>query len=126
VEEIAEMVAEGKAIPVCPEVFGGMSIPRESCEIVIDRNGKKCVKTENGKDFTKEFEEGARKTLEIARVLDIDTAILQQRSPSCGFGKIYDCTFTRRLIYGNGLAADLFTSNGIKVFNDDNYKEIFE
>lgn len=126
VEEIAEMVAAGKAITVCPEVFGGMSIPRDSCEIVIDSNGKKCVKTEEGRDFTKEFEEGARKTLEIAKVLGIDTVILQQRSPSCGLGKVYDGTFSRRLIDGNGLAADLLSSNGIRVYNDDNYKEIFE
>jgi len=126
VEEIAKMVAEGKAIPVCPEVFGGLPIPRGCCEIVVDEKGERRIKTKDGNDYTKEFEDGARKTLEIARVLDIDTAILQQRSPSCGYGKIYDGSFSGKLIEGNGFATDLFSANGIKVYNDQNYKEIFE
>lgn len=126
VEEIAEMVASGKAIPVCPEVYGGLSIPRGCCEIVVDEKGQRIVKTKEGEDYTMEFEEGAKKTLEIAKVLDIDTAILQQRSPSCGYGKIYDGSFSRKLIEGNGVAAELFSANGIKVYNDQNFKDIFE
>lgn len=126
VEEIAEMVAHGKAIPVCPEVFGGLPIPRGCCEIVVNEKGERRIQTKDGDDYTREFQEGARKSLEIAKVLDIDTAILQQRSPSCGYGKIYDGTFSGKLIEGNGFAADLFSENGIKVYNDKNYKEIFE
>ena len=126
VAEIAEMVAEGKAIPVCPEVFGGLPIPRGCCEIVLNENGERRIQTKDGGDYTAEFVEGARKSLEIAKVLDIDTAILQQRSPSCGYGKIYDGTFSGKLTEGNGFAADLFSANGISVYNDENYNEIFE
>lgn len=126
VEEIAELVANGKAIPVCPEVYGGLPIPRGCCEIVLDEKGNRKVMTKDGEDYTGEFAEGARKALEIAKVLEIDAVVFQQRSPSCGFGKIYDGTFSGKLIEGNGFAAELFSANGIKVYNDRNYKEIFE
>lgn len=126
IDEIAALVEQGLAIPVCPEVYGGMPIPRKACEIVVGDNGETKVLTEEGRDFTKEFKAGSIRVAEIAKLLDIDTAILQQRSPSCGMGKIYDGTFTRNLIDGSGLAAEMLVENGVKVYNDENYREIFE
>lgn len=126
IDEIAALVEAGKAIPVCPEVFGGMPTPRNSCEIVVDKSGNRRVVTEDGTDYTKEFWEGALKVLEIAKTLEIESVVLQQRSPSCGFGKIYDGSFSRKLIDGNGLAAELLSENGIKIYNNETYKEIME
>ena len=91
--EIASLEKEHDIIPVCPEVAGGLPVPRIPCEIVagevIDRSGV---------SRDREFREGARKCLAIAQEKNIDLAILQSRSPSCGVGQIYDGTFSGRLI----------------------------
>ena len=121
-EKIIQLVKEGKAITVCPEVFGGLSIPRVPCEIVLDDKGNIKVINKEGVDCTENFKEGAKKTLAIAEILGADTAILKSKSPSCGCGKIYDGTFSGKLVEGDGVAAKFLTENGIKVYNEDNYK----
>ena len=88
--DIIKLVKEGKAIPVCPEVLGGLPIPRVPCEIIEDKSGKLKVINKEGKDCTLEFLQGAQKALAIAEVVGADTAILKSKSPSCGCGKIYD------------------------------------
>lgn len=122
-EKIVELVKQGKAIPICPEQLGGLPTPRPSCEIVI-QDGTRKVLTKEGQDCTKEFMEGAEKTLAIARIIEADTAILQPRSPSCGQGQIYDGTFSGRLIEGSGLTAELLRKNGIIVFMADEWNEL--
>lgn len=122
-EKIVELVKQGKAIPICPEQLGGLPTPRPSCEIVI-QDGTRKVLTKEGQDCTREFMEGAEKTLAIARITEADTAILQPRSPSCGHGQIYDGTFSGRLIEGSGLTAELLRKNGIIVFMADEWNEL--
>lgn len=114
-EKAAKLVKEGKAIPLCPEVLGGLDIPRDPAEIITDQKGNKKVLTEKAQDLTAQFRLGAEKTLEIAKILEVKKAVLQERSPSCGYGKIYDGTFSSNLISGNGLTAELLTKNGIKI-----------
>ncbi len=121
VDEICEMVSQGKALPLCPEVLGNLETPRDCCEIVFDKDGNKKVISNKGCDVTKAFEERARKTLEIAKITGVKKAILQARSPSCGYGKIYDGTFKGKLINGNGLTAELLSENGIKVYTPENF-----
>ena len=87
-------LSNGKSfVPICPEVFGGLTIPREPCERLGDR-----VVNKVGEDVTKEFFEGARRcweaVLEKAGHEEIEGAILKARSPSCGSEVIYDGTFT--------------------------------
>jgi len=101
-------------IPVCPEILGGLPIPREPSE----RKGKKVI-TKSGKDVTKYFEKGAREVLKICKILKIKKAILKQKSPSCGCGKIYDGTFSGKLIKGDGVTAKLLKKNKIKVFTEE-------
>lgn len=125
IEEIAQMVHSGKAIAVCPEVLGGLETPRACSEIISDREGLKVV-SDQGANITHAFKEGARKTLELVKVLDINTAILQSRSPSCGFGKIYDGTFTGQLKKGNGFTAELLAQHGIEIYTDENFGEEME
>ena len=62
-----------------------------------------------------------QETLRIAIQVGVDGAILQSRSPSCGHGKIYDGTFTGKLIAGDGVTRALLKKNGIKVWNDQDY-----
>lgn len=117
-EFISDLVKQGKAIPVCPEQLGGLSTPRTPCEISICKNCRKKVITKNGQDFTEQFTEGAQKVLAIAKAAGIKKAILKSKSPSCGCGLIYDGTFTRKLIKGNGLTAQMLIDNGIEVHTE--------
>ncbi|WP_111573436.1 DUF523 domain-containing protein [Halanaerobium saccharolyticum] len=116
--KVVELVRAGKAITVCPEVLGGLDTPRDPSEIIVDQQGHKRIVTESGKDVTAEFQLGAEKTLKIARIVEAEKAILQQRSPSCGCGKIYDGSFSGNLIKGNGLTAELLIENGIEVLTE--------
>src|SRR5512136_2016262 len=72
------LVAEGQAIPVCPEQLGGLPTPRLPAEQVGDR-----VIRKDGMDVTAEFERGAQEALKVARLVGAKTAILKARSPSC-------------------------------------------
>ncbi|MCG6191163.1 DUF523 domain-containing protein [Maribellus maritimus] len=118
---LIKLIEGGKAISVCPEVLAGLPIPRESCEIITEFQSVK-VKSKSGSDFTKEFKTGATKVLDICKQRKITTAILQSRSPSCGFGKIYSGKFDGKLVEGNGLTADLLFKNNIKIYNESNWE----
>ncbi|MCT4615209.1 MAG: DUF523 domain-containing protein [Marinifilaceae bacterium] len=118
IEELEELFKSGKAMPICPEILGELPIPREACEIVIEE-GEKKVKTAEGKDFTSEFELGAKKTLEIAKLINSKIAILKSRSPSCGKGRIYSGNHDGEIIKGNGLTAKLLINNNIKVYTEN-------
>lgn len=109
-EAVKKFVEGHEVISMCPEVEGGLPIPRIPAEIV---NG--VVTTRDGVSVDKEFRDGAKKILDILLAEKVDLAILQPRSPSCGVGKIYDGTFSGTLIDGNGVFAQLLIDNGIKV-----------
>lgn len=119
-ERIFNLVKEGKAIPVCPEQLGGLKTPRNSAEIQ-NKNGECVVATKYGEDVTLEYARGAKEVLRLAKELDVKEVILQPRSPSCGKGLIYDGTFSKNKIEGNGITADLLIKNGIKVYMPDEY-----
>lgn len=114
VEKIMGLVENGEAIPVCPEQLGGLPTPRACCEI---RKGR--VFTKDGQDVTAEFEKGAEEGLKIALLAECDSAILKARSPSCGCGKIYDGSFSGKLVEGNGVFVEILLKNGITVVNED-------
>ena len=119
--DLRDLVNSGKAVPICPEQLGGLITPRTPAEIIKDSEENIKVITKTGTDVTKEYILGAERALAIAKALNIKTAALQSRSPSCGCGYIYDGTFTKHLIVGNGITAELFMKNGIKVFSDETY-----
>lgn len=123
-EKIKKLFKEGHAILVCPEQLGGLSTPRVPCEIV-DYN-KKTVVNKFGKDVSEEFLKGANETLKITKELGINIAILKQRSPSCGFGEIYDGTFSGNIKKGNGITANLLLQNGIKIFTEESIDELIK
>ena len=88
-EAVLALAQEFELIPVCPECFGGLLIPRPPAEI---RDGH--VFAKDGTEVTRQFCEGAEHTLYIAREKNCPAALLKERSPSCGSGSIYDGTFT--------------------------------
>lgn len=108
--EAMRLVREGKAIPVCPEQLGGLGTPRPPCEIASGR-----VVDENGVDRTENYRRGAEAVLALARTYGATQALLQKRSPSCGSGWIYDGTFSKKLVQGDGITARLLRENGIQV-----------
>ncbi len=109
-EKVMQLVAEGKAIPVCPEQLGGLTTPRPPCEIT---DGK--VMSNEGADVTESFIRGAEEALKLAKLAGSNKAILKARSPSCGIGKIYDGTFNGNLIDGDGLFAAMLRKEGFKL-----------
>ena len=113
-DKVLEYIKDKYVIPICPEVFGGLSTPRIASEIKGDK-----VINKEGKDVTKYFIDGAYKTLDIAKTLNIKKAILKQKSPSCGCGKIYDGTFNNIIINGNGITTKLLKDNNIEVLTED-------
>ncbi len=115
-EKIMELVKEGKAVLVCPEQLGGLSTPRLPSEIV-EKNGVRKVMATDGTDVTEQFLKGARETLKIAKMMNIKKAILKSRSPSCGYGRIYDGSFSKTLKDGNGFTANILEKNGIEIID---------
>lgn len=122
-KEILKLISNGYAIPVCPEILGGLTTPRNPMEIKQNTLGKKHVIDKNGKDYTKEIFEGSQECLKIAKLNNVEFAILKSNSPSCGFGKIYNGNFDGCLKKGNGITAELLNKNGIRILNEQNYKE---
>ena len=100
---------------VCPEVYGGLSTPREPAEM---KNGVVVCKF-SGKDVSKNFKSGAEICLKIAKLNGCKKAILKSKSPSCGSGQIYDGSFSKRLILGDGITAKLLKENEILVYSED-------
>jgi uncharacterized protein YbbK (DUF523 family) len=114
-EEVMRLVAEGKAIPVCPEQLGGLTTPRLPCEIV---NGR--VMRKDGVDVTAEFKRGARDSLALAKLAGANEAILKAKSPSCGASRIYDGTFSGQVVPGDGVFAALCRQEGISLRTEEN------
>lgn len=114
--QIEKLKQRHQLIPVCPEIFGGLPTPRPAAEIV----GGKVVNKE-GKDVTAAFQKGAEETWKLASFLEADCAILKKNSPSCGFGSIYDGSFTGTLVEGMGVTAQLLHEQGLPVYNEHNF-----
>ncbi len=116
-EVLQRWVAQGRVISVCPEMLGGLGTPRPPSEIVND--GSRRVVTVEGKDVTHAFEIGARAAADQGRAEDVRVAILKAGSPSCGSSFIYDGTFSKTPVRGEGITAALLRKNGIVVFSED-------
>ena len=108
--DIDEFLKDYDVIPICPEIMGGLPTPRIPAEILDDR-----VITKDGKDVTEQFIKGANEVLFLAKKYNIKKALLKLKSPSCGYGKIYNGTFTNTLINKNGITAELLKENNIEI-----------
>ena len=122
--KVLELAKKEILIPICPEQFGGQSTPRLDVEIQSGDGLKvlngtaKCVES-NGTEVTQQFISGAEEVLKLAKLYGIKEAILKQRSPSCGSGQIYDGTFSKTLIKGDGVTTALLKRKGIKVISEE-------
>ena len=115
---ILRLARERAVIPVCPEQLGGLPTPRPPAE----RQGEQVV-TEQGTDVTVQYQKGAEEALRLARLFGCETAVLKERSPSCGSDGVYDGTFSRTLRSGMGVTAELLVKNGIRVYGESETEE---
>lgn len=108
-----------EVIKICPEVMGGLNVPRKPAEIK-----EKDIVTNEGKSVKKEFYRGAEKVLELAKEMNIKFAVLKEKSPSCGKKFIYDGSFSKNLIKGQGITTALLKKEGIKIFSEEELEEL--
>lgn len=115
---------QGRLVPICPEVRGGLPVPRPPAEIsggfgddVLD--GRARVLTSDGTDVTRHFVAGAWHALEQARSHAVRIAILKEGSPSCGSLRVFDGTFSGHKVAGEGVTTALLERHGIAVFAED-------
>lgn len=107
---------EGLLVPLCPEVLGGLSVPRPACEVI---EGTSRVVCKSGEDVSVAFAKGAQESLKIAKEEGVCMAILKARSPSCGKDIIYDGTFTSTRVNDSGITCKLLQESGMTVFSED-------
>jgi uncharacterized protein YbbK (DUF523 family) len=114
---------EGRIVPVCPEVSGGLETPRLPAETTGGDGhavllGAARVLTSLGGDVTEAFVAGAGLAVALAREHRIEIAVLKSNSPSCGSGSIYDGTFSGTKVPGFGVTAAALTRAGVRVFDE--------
>lgn len=120
---LEQWIEEGRVVPLCPEVAGGLPTPRAAAEIpggqggeVLD--GTAAVITTDGEDVSAQFLEGARQALKLVQKHGIRVAVLKANSPSCGNLLTYDGTFSGVKVSGEGVTAALLKRHGVRVFSE--------
>ncbi|MBQ4283284.1 MAG: DUF523 domain-containing protein [Lachnospira sp.] len=119
-KHLPQLMEKYNLIPVCPEVFGGMTTPRLPSEIVSGKEGNEFrVRNSAGEDVTDNFVRGAKEAVHLAKLYNCRYAILKKRSPSCGSGLVYDGTFSKTLVEGDGVAAAMLKEAGVVVLDEE-------
>ena len=116
---VERLMEVAEIIPVCPEILGGLTTPRVPAERVGDK-----VIAKDGTDVTMQYHRGARESLRLAELFSAKYALMKERSPSCGYGVIYDGSFSGKFRPGNGTASELLSENGIKIYGESRFKEL--
>ena len=111
-EKVVRFLEGHEVLSICPEVLGGLPVPRDPAEIVSG-----VVKHKDGSSVDKEFRKGAKIALDKVLEFGVELVILQSRSPSCGVNAIYDGTFSGRTIPGQGVFAELLKERNIKAID---------
>ena len=114
-EAVRRRARANDQVPICPEVAGGLPIPRAAAELQPDGG----VRTADGTDVTDAYERGAEVAVRVARGVGAERAVLKARSPSCGCHQLYDGTFSRVLVDGEGVTARVLRRAGIEVCSEE-------
>ena len=123
-DQLQAWQAEGRLVPLCPEVAGGLPTPRPPAEIP-GGSGRQAladrvpVLNVHGLDVSEAFRTGAETALRLVRERHIRLAVLKARSPSCGNRQNYDGSFSGTLIDGEGVTAAALRQAGVQVFNEN-------
>ncbi len=119
--ELLDLLSNDELIPVCPEVEGGLGIPRPPAEIVGEQ-----VLRASGEDVTREFQTGAEYCRDLGLKANVKQAILKSRSPACGCGEVYDGNFSRTLVQGDGIFTQSLKAAGLSCVTDEDFVDNFE
>ncbi len=117
--QITTWQQQGCLVVICPEVSGGLSVPRARAEQVGDK-----VCDEFGVDVTAQFQLGAKQALDLCLLHQIKFALLKEYSPSCGSKQVYNGDFNGTKIKGKGVTAQLLSNHGIKVYSELTLKQL--
>ena len=109
---------------LCPETLGGMTIPREPCE--IQNTNPLIIQNKTGQDMTKYFLKGAKRVLAFVQKHNIKYALLKSNSPSCGNKKVYNGTFNKILINLQGVTSKILQKNNIIVYNEKEIGKLYD
>ena len=126
---LARWQMEGRIVPMCPEMAGGLPVPRLPAEIHGEGGGAAVLRgaarvvEHHGHDVTEAFLQGAQRALEAAQAAGVQVAVLTERSPSCGSAFLYDGTFSSQLQQGEGVTEALLRQYGIRVFSQHQLEE---
>lgn len=116
---LASLGDKYELVSACPEVMGGLSVPRIPCERIGAR-----VMNERGEDVTAQFKAGAELTADICERQGIKKALLKEKSPSCGSGRIYDGTFSHTVIAGDGVTAQRLRALGVTLYGESEIEKL--
>jgi uncharacterized protein YbbK (DUF523 family) len=105
-----------RLVPVCPETVGGLPTPRAAAERSA---GDGRVRTADGTDVTAAYVAGAAHSVALAQATDAHAAVLKARSPSCGCHQVYDGSFTRTRVDGEGVTAEALRRAGVEVVSEE-------
>ena len=117
--DTSEIAKYFEFVPICPEVMGGLLIPRVPSERKNDK-----VINHLGNDVTNNYELGKNIAINIAKNNHIKYALLKSKSPSCGNDLIYDGTFSHTLINKSGVTAEALKKIGVIVFNENQIDDL--
>ena len=118
---IALWQQQKRLVSICPEVSGGLSVPREPAEIQQTSNK---VINKSGINVSEQFNLGAQQALVLCQQHNIRFALLKESSPSCGSALIYNGSFTNNKILGQGITSQLLTQHNINVFSENNLESL--
>ena len=121
---VEELERRYRLIPVCPEVLGGLTTPRPAAELAGGDGtavlaGGAVVVNVDGHDVSAAYRRGAEAAVMLARSTGATRAVLKARSPSCGSSRVYDGTFSRRLVDGQGVTSAALRAAGVEVCSDE-------
>lgn len=111
-QKVLDFLQGHEVVAVCPEVAAGLGVPRTPVELV---NG--VVRDREGNSYDEALRKAVVRILDEIRELNIDCAVLQSRSPTCGVNQIYDGTFTGTRIDGSGVLAQSLKDAGYRVID---------
>ncbi len=124
IKELDELKELVNFVGVCPEVMGGLSIPRDPAEITNQLPLR--VTTCKGNDVTNEYVRGAKLAKEELDHYDIRYVLLKHKSPSCGCDGIYDGTFQHKVIAGQGIFAHKLAQEGYCLYHEEQINELIK
>jgi uncharacterized protein YbbK (DUF523 family) len=131
-EVLRRWLEEGRVISICPEIAGGLPVPRPPAEVTAGAGGAKVlaglakVVDPQTNDLSAEFIAGARHALQQAQLKNVRLAVLKEGSPSCGSSYIHDGKFTGTRVPGKGVTSSLLESSGVKIFSEEQFVEANE